>query len=337
MDLPVECYERIAEYLDASDRARLSMMSRAARKGCIRQKSIRAVVNDNSNMHSFAAWLIARLDYVEDLNVFIDVFQWNFVWRFKGFQLAKNLKTVRLTHSRGTIVCIASLEEVLPTCPSLGYLYIYADVLHLGTGFSRMPADSLVIDCRYVSGDPLCWTLPGVRNLSITGSVGYPYQCTGLFFSKMQFLECESALLIPVIQFFPHLETLILDSSNCSFNSFETFVAQMKLTCPLKNLRLKGGEWMVSRWIPETVEHLEFLFCTGGVGTVSLPNLKKLVCLGSKLHPSFIENVSTMKLEYFRYESYGLPVVKPKLKVTSKIIDVPFCDMKNLSAYRVKK
>ena len=339
MNLPVECYERIAEHLDAADRARLSMTCKAARNGCLRQKSIKAWVRNNQpnedRMESFSRWLIARLDYVEELELYINVFQWNFTWRYKGVHVAKKLKKVRLSHCEGMVVCIASLEEVLPSCPNLEYLYMYAHVLHLGTSFSRMSAPTLVIDCERVSGEPLCWTIPGLQKLSITGSVDFPPHFTGLFFSKLKFLECQSTLLVPVIGFFTHLETLILDSTHCYFDSYDTFVAQLQLECPLKSLKLKGGEWMALHWVPKTVETLELLFCKGGVGTVSLPELKSLTCLGSTLHPDFIDDVSRMKLEYFRYESYGLPVVKPKLNVTATVIEVPAHDLKNLKKRKV--
>ena len=329
--LPVELFECIAEHLDAADRARLSCVCVAARKGCVRQRHIKAVVphrpteaimRKKERMDTLASWLIPRLPYVEHLDMIGDMFQWNFAWRYKGFALAPHLKTAHIFHTGGMVLCVSSLEEILPSCPNLQKIYINAPVLHVGTGLSRMTATEVSVDCERISGEPMSWTMPLLQKLTVNGAFQDTVNLTGLYFSELRYLECQSTLLLTVIPYLLKLETLILDSSRCGFRSLDTLVARTEVTCPLKNLRLKGGEWLVLQWIPKTLETLEVMFCIGGVGTVNVPRLKHLTVLGSRLVPSFIKSLSKMDLESFRYESYGLPPCKPRMRVKSKCMSV---------------
>jgi hypothetical protein len=327
MSLPVEVFECIAEHLDATDRAKLSCVCVAARQGCVRQRSVNIMVSPNNDvmvvkqrMDRLASWLLIRLPYVEHLDMVGDLFQWNFAWRFKGFALAPHLRTVRMFHTGGLVLCVSSLEEILPSCPKLEKIYINAPALHVGTGLSRMRATDVSIDCERISGEPMAWTMPLLQRLSINGSFQDTVNLTGLYFSKLEYLECQSTLLNTVIPFLSKLETLILDSSRCRFRSVDTLMMRVDMMCPLKNLRLKGGEWLALQWIPQTLETLELMFCIGGVGPVTLPRVKNMTILGSRLVPSFVKSLAGMDLDFFRYESYGLPPCKPKLRVKSKFI-----------------
>lgn len=326
MSLPVELFECIATHLDAADRARLSCVCVAAQKGCIRQPRVKIMVHyprdsmlvKKKRMETLATWLIVRLPFLEHLDIIGDLFQWNFAWRYTGYSVAPNLKTAYMFHTGGMVLCVSSLEEILPSCPKLEKIYINAPVLHVGTGLSRMTATEISIDCERISGEPMAWTMPLLEKLTVRGAFQDTINLTGLYFSQLHYLECQSTLLLSVIPYLPLLETLILDSTRCGFRSVDTLMAQSKIPCPLKNLQLKGGEWLVLNWIPETVDTLELMFCTGGVGYVTLPQLKHVTILGSRLVPSFIKSLSIMDLESFRYESYGLPPCKPKMRVKSK-------------------
>jgi hypothetical protein len=331
MSLPVELFECIAEHLDAADRARLSCVCVSARRGCVRQRKIKIVVphrptealmKKKHRMDTLASWLILRLSFVEHLEMIGDMFQWNFAWRYKGFALAPHLKTAHMFHIGGMVLCVSSLEEILPSCPNLHKIYINAPNLHVGTGLSRMTATEISIDCDRISGEPMSWTMPLLQKLTVNGAFQDTVNLTGLYFSELKYLECQSTLLLTVVPYLPKLETLILDSTCCGFRSVDMLMVHTKMICPLKNLRLKGGEWLMLNWIPETLETLEFMFCTGGVGPVNVPRVKHVTILGSRVVPSFIKSLSKMNLESFRYESYGLPPCKPKLRVNSKVVRI---------------